>query len=86
MDIVLGVAVARAPDGAGRIDLAALAAALRDGDGRPTIVCLQAGELNTGALDPRGMRVMRVLVCNRLTTGDDVDRAVAAVWEAPAEA
>ena len=39
-------------DGAGRIDLAALAGALRHGGGRPTIVCLQAGELNTGAFDP----------------------------------
>ena len=38
-------------DGQGRMDAAALAAALGEGDG-PTIVCAQAGNVNTGAFDP----------------------------------
>ena len=41
----------RAADGQGRLDAEALRAALADGDG-PTIVCAQAGEVNTGAFDP----------------------------------
>jgi glutamate/tyrosine decarboxylase-like PLP-dependent enzyme len=40
-------------DAAGRMDMAALAAALED-RGPPTIVCLQAGDLNTGAFDQFG--------------------------------
>jgi glutamate/tyrosine decarboxylase-like PLP-dependent enzyme len=38
-------------DAQGRMDAAALRAALERGDG-PTIVCAQAGEVNTGAFDP----------------------------------
>ncbi|MFL6019526.1 MAG: pyridoxal phosphate-dependent decarboxylase family protein [Gaiellaceae bacterium] len=38
-------------DDQGRMDVEALRAALRAGDG-PTIVCAQAGEVNTGAFDP----------------------------------
>ena len=38
-------------DSQGRMQLAALEAALREGDG-PAIVCAQAGEVNTGAFDP----------------------------------
>jgi glutamate/tyrosine decarboxylase-like PLP-dependent enzyme len=38
-------------DDQGRMDAAALRAALASGDG-PTIVCAQAGEVNTGAFDP----------------------------------
>lgn len=38
-------------DGQGRIDVAALTAALDEGDG-PTIVCLQAGNIHSGACDP----------------------------------
>ena len=38
-------------DGKGRMQPEALAAALREADG-PTIVCAQAGEVNTGAFDP----------------------------------
>lgn len=38
-------------DDEGRMDPDALATALRDRD-RPTIVCAQAGEVNTGAFDP----------------------------------
>lgn len=41
--------VAARPDGA--IDVDALANALRDGESGPTIVCLQAGNVNTGACD-----------------------------------
>lgn len=45
--------IVRVPtDGAGHVDLAALSDALDQCDGRPAIVCLQAGELNTGAFDP----------------------------------
>jgi glutamate/tyrosine decarboxylase-like PLP-dependent enzyme len=40
-----------AADDQGRMDAAALRAALERGDG-PTIVCAQAGEVNTGAFDP----------------------------------
>ncbi len=44
--------VVRVPaDGQGRMDAGALASALGDGDG-PTIVCSQAGNVNTGACDP----------------------------------
>ncbi len=39
-------------DDQGRIDPVALAAALEAGDGRPTIVCLQAGNVHSGAFDP----------------------------------
>ncbi|MER6987792.1 aminotransferase class V-fold PLP-dependent enzyme [Saccharopolyspora hirsuta] len=38
-------------DGEGRIDLPALERALAESDD-PTVVCLQAGEINTGAFDP----------------------------------
>ena len=43
-----------AHDADGRIDCAALEAALAAAPGRPTIVVLQAGELNTGLFDPFG--------------------------------
>lgn len=46
-DAVLEVAT----DGQGRLEPAALASALEAGDG-PVIVCLQAGEVHTGAFDP----------------------------------
>ncbi len=39
-------------DSDGRLDLAALEQALATGGARPTIVCLMAGDLNTGAADP----------------------------------
>jgi len=39
-------------DEQGRIEPAALTAALEAGDGRPTIVCLQAGNVHSGAFDP----------------------------------
>ncbi len=39
-------------DDQGRIEPAALAAALEAGDGRATIVCLQAGNVHSGAFDP----------------------------------
>jgi glutamate/tyrosine decarboxylase-like PLP-dependent enzyme len=39
-------------DELGAISLAALAAALEQSGDSPTIVCLQAGDLNTGAFDP----------------------------------
>ena len=38
-------------DDQGRIDVDALATALRDGTGRPTIVALQAGNVHSGAFD-----------------------------------
>ncbi|MFT4136983.1 pyridoxal phosphate-dependent decarboxylase family protein [Microbacterium sp.] len=41
-----------AADGEGRMIPAALAEALGEPDGTPTIVCLQAGEVHTGAFDP----------------------------------
>ncbi|HET7266344.1 MAG TPA: aminotransferase class V-fold PLP-dependent enzyme [bacterium] len=45
--------IVRVPTGgAGQMDLAALADTLNQRDGRPAIVCLQAGELHTGAFDP----------------------------------
>ena len=45
-------AIVRVPtDAAGRLDLAALAGALNADNDRPTIVWLQAGELNTGVFD-----------------------------------
>ncbi len=39
-------------DDLGRMAIAPLAAALRREDGKPVIVCLQAGDLNTGIFDP----------------------------------
>jgi glutamate/tyrosine decarboxylase-like PLP-dependent enzyme len=47
----LGVPEVVTADGQGRLDAEALRAALAEGDG-PTIVCAQAGEVNTGAFDP----------------------------------
>jgi glutamate/tyrosine decarboxylase-like PLP-dependent enzyme len=47
----LGAPEVVAADGQGRLDASALRAALSGGDG-PTIVCAQAGEVNTGAFDP----------------------------------
>ena len=47
----LGAPEVVAADGQGRLDASALRAALSDGDG-PTIVCAQAGEVNTGSFDP----------------------------------
>jgi glutamate/tyrosine decarboxylase-like PLP-dependent enzyme len=47
----LGTPETVAADDQGRMDAAALRAALERGDG-PTIVCAQAGEVNTGAFDP----------------------------------
>ena len=41
-------------DADGRLDLGALADALADDPTSPTIVCLQAGDLNTGVYDPFG--------------------------------
>jgi glutamate/tyrosine decarboxylase-like PLP-dependent enzyme len=46
----LGTPDVVASDAQGRIEVAALRDALRDADG-PTIVCAQAGEVNTGAFD-----------------------------------
>ena len=48
----LGSPEAVAADDQGRVEPAALAAALEAGDGRPTIVCLQAGNVHSGAFDP----------------------------------
>jgi glutamate/tyrosine decarboxylase-like PLP-dependent enzyme len=39
-------------DDQGRIDVAALRARLEDGDDRPTVVALQAGNVHSGAFDP----------------------------------
>ena len=52
----LGDATARfvRTDGQGRIDLDDFAIALAEGDGRPTLVSLAAGNVNTGAFDPLG--------------------------------
>ena len=47
----LGAPTTVESDEQGRLRADALAAALEDGDG-PTIVCAQAGEVNTGAFDP----------------------------------
>ncbi|HEU5278362.1 MAG TPA: pyridoxal-dependent decarboxylase [Gaiellaceae bacterium] len=47
----LGAPESVAADAQGRLEPAALGAALQRGDG-PTIVCAQAGEVNTGAFDP----------------------------------
>ena len=47
----LGAPEPVAADGQGRMDAGALRAALERGGG-PTIVCAQAGEVNTGAFDP----------------------------------
>jgi glutamate/tyrosine decarboxylase-like PLP-dependent enzyme len=47
----LGAPEPVAADDQGRMDVDALRAALESGDG-PTIVCAQAGEVNTGAFDP----------------------------------
>jgi glutamate/tyrosine decarboxylase-like PLP-dependent enzyme len=44
-------------DGNGAIDVSALRAALVNGPVGPTIVCLQAGNVNTGACDPLGPAV-----------------------------
>ncbi len=40
-----------ASDEQGRIDIAALAGALEDGPSGPVVVCLQAGNVDTGACD-----------------------------------
>ena len=48
----LGAPEPVAADEQGRIDPIALAAALDAGDGRPTIVALQAGNVHSGAFDP----------------------------------
>jgi glutamate/tyrosine decarboxylase-like PLP-dependent enzyme len=47
----LGVPEPVSADTQGRMDAGALRAAIAQGDG-PTIVCAQAGEVNTGAFDP----------------------------------
>jgi glutamate/tyrosine decarboxylase-like PLP-dependent enzyme len=47
----LGEPIAVAADAQGRLDPRALAAAMQDGEG-PAIVCLQAGNLHSGAFDP----------------------------------
>jgi glutamate/tyrosine decarboxylase-like PLP-dependent enzyme len=47
----LGAPEVVAADDQGRMDAIALRNALRDGD-VPTIVCAQAGDVNTGAFDP----------------------------------
>lgn len=48
----LGTPEPVAVDDQGRIEAAALAAALEAGDGTPTVVCLQAGNVHSGAFDP----------------------------------
>jgi glutamate/tyrosine decarboxylase-like PLP-dependent enzyme len=48
----LGAPEPVAVDDQGRVQAASLAAALDAGDGRPTIVCLQAGNVHSGAFDP----------------------------------
>lgn len=48
----LGAPEPVAADDQGRLDASALAEALDAGDGRPTIVCLQAGNVHSGAFDP----------------------------------
>lgn len=47
----LGMPEEVAADAEGRIDVAALAAALESGNNAPTIVCLQAGNVHSGAFD-----------------------------------
>lgn len=47
----LGMPEEVAADGQGRIDISALAIALAAGDSHPTIVCLQAGNVHSGAFD-----------------------------------
>jgi glutamate/tyrosine decarboxylase-like PLP-dependent enzyme len=47
------IVTARA-DNSGRIEMRALEQALRETEGAPTVVCLQAGDLNTGVFDPFG--------------------------------
>jgi glutamate/tyrosine decarboxylase-like PLP-dependent enzyme len=47
----LGAPEAVTADSEGRMDVDALQAALARADGAPTIVCAQAGEVNTGAFD-----------------------------------
>ena len=49
----LGAPTVILADEEGRMHADALARAIRDGEG-PTIVCAQAGEVNTGAFDPLG--------------------------------
>jgi glutamate/tyrosine decarboxylase-like PLP-dependent enzyme len=44
-------------DGQGRIDVAELAAALEGGPPGPVVVCLQAGNVNTGACDDLGAAI-----------------------------
>lgn len=48
----LGAPTLVAADDQGRIEVNALAAALDEGEARPTIVCLQAGNVHSGAFDP----------------------------------
>jgi len=48
----LGAPELVAADDEGRIDVAALRTRLEDGDGRPTLVALQAGNVHSGAFDP----------------------------------
>ena len=48
----LGEPEAVAVDDQGRVDAAALRTALEAGDDRPTVVCLQAGNVHSGAFDP----------------------------------
>ena len=48
----LGAPEPVAADEEGRLDPAALAAVLEAGDGTPTVVCLQAGNVHSGAYDP----------------------------------
>jgi glutamate/tyrosine decarboxylase-like PLP-dependent enzyme len=49
-----------ATDDQGRMQADALAAPLRDAGKRPLIVCLQAGNVNTGAFDPLEMLINQV--------------------------
>ena len=48
----LGAPEPVAADAEGRLDVAALRARLDDGDDRPTVVALQAGNVHSGAFDP----------------------------------
>jgi len=47
----LGIPESVPADVQGRLDPAALRRALEEGDGRPTVVCLQAGNVHSGAFD-----------------------------------